>query len=195
MTETTAFLQGIYNNYGTRSINGIYLKTQEILNTIEMGFNITDYKGKPIKEFMFIGQQLAQVLRNTITKELIRDFLKTKETFQITTAPMERKHFNWTIVERPNIKWQMDTIYLGNWWKQQLGWTKQKTSKRAKTTQAVSYDTIPNTHGRNQQGNKWHIVHINQNGNGDQTKSKSTGLIKQNINTPRMTQEITTEVG
>ena len=79
MTETTAFLQGIYNNYGTRSVNGIYLKAQEILNTIEMGFNITDYNGKPIKEFMFIGQQLARVLRNIITKELIRDFLKTKD--------------------------------------------------------------------------------------------------------------------
>ena len=141
MTETTAFLQGIYNNYGTRSINGIYLKAQEILNTIQMGFNITDYNGK---EFMFIGQQLAKILRNTVTKELInliRDFLKTKEIFQITAAPIERKQFNWTIVERPNIKWQMDTIYLGKWWKEQLGWT-----KKAKITQAVSYDIIPNTH-------------------------------------------------
>ena len=41
----------------------------------------------------------------------------------------------------------METIYLGKWWKQQLGWTKQKTNKKAKTTQAVSYDVIPNTHG------------------------------------------------
>ena len=90
MTETTAFLQGIYNNYGTRSVNGI---AQEILNTIEMGFNITDYNGKPIKEFIFIGQQLAKVLRNIITKELIRDFLKTKQIVQITTAPIEENTF------------------------------------------------------------------------------------------------------
>ena len=51
------------------------------------------------------------MLRNIITKELIRDFLKTKEIFQITTAPIERKHFSWTIVERPNIKWQMEDIF------------------------------------------------------------------------------------
>ena len=172
MTETTAFLQGIYNNYGTRSINGIYLKAQEILNTIEMGFNITDYNGKRIKEFMFIGQQLAKVLRNTITKELIRDFLKTKEIFQITTAPIERKHFNWTIVERPNIKWQMDTIYLGKWWKEQLGWTKQKTNKKTKTTQAVSYDIIPNTHAVLQTQNGFSIVFIQPQREWSQNKVK-----------------------
>ena len=38
--RTTAFLQGIYNNYGTRSVNGKYLKAQEILNTIEMGLTM-----------------------------------------------------------------------------------------------------------------------------------------------------------
>ena len=42
--ETYKFLDNIYNNFGVNSINSIYKKSHEILNTILMGEKIVENK-------------------------------------------------------------------------------------------------------------------------------------------------------
>jgi hypothetical protein len=115
----------------------------EVLDTIEMGFQIRDYI-YIIDDFMLIGVNLSKILRQSITKQIIKNYLNTKEVYQITTTPIERKAFDWTIVEHKCLKWQMDTLYLGDYLKKELGWV--KTSKEQKVN-TPDLHVVPNSHG------------------------------------------------
>lgn len=42
----------------------------EILDTIEMGFKIRDFRDNIIEDFKLIGENLAQALRQSITKQV-----------------------------------------------------------------------------------------------------------------------------
>ena len=133
--ETAKFLNRIYKHYGTRAIGSMHKKAHELLDTKIMGFDIRDSKFNIIDDFKYLGANLARALKQSITRDDIRTFLRSKESYQINIPPAERKSFTWTLVERPNIKWQMDTIYLGSWWKSQLGYEiaakgKQKGRKK-----------------------------------------------------------------
>ena len=125
--KTIQFIEEVYKTFGHRSINGLYNQCTEVLNTIEMGFIITDFNNNPLKSFNKID---VQRLRHMITRDIIRDFLRSKEVYQMTSiAPIERKSYNWTVVKNRCIKWQIDSVYLGNYLKSKLGWKKKKKNK------------------------------------------------------------------
>ena len=97
--EAYKFTEAVYKHYGHRAINSLYNKCMEILDTIEMGFKIRDFRDNIIEDFKLIGENLAQALRQSITKQVIKNFLQTKEVYQITSIPVERKSFNWMVLK------------------------------------------------------------------------------------------------
>ena len=161
--ETYKFIDAVYKHYGHRAINALYNKAMEVLDTIEMGYKIRDYQDNLIQDFMLIGENLARALRREITKQTIKNYLNTKVSYQITTLPLERKVFNWTIVENKCVKWQIDSVYLGDYLKKQLGW-KGETKQKTKTVKNVERErntcVQPNTHGILKSGNTLFVVYI-----------------------------------
>ena len=156
--ETYKFIEAVYKHYGHRAINSLYNKCMEILDTIEMGFKIRDFRDNIIEDFKLIGENLAQALRQSITKQVIKNFLQTKEVYQITSIPVERKSFNWMVVENKCIKWEMDSVYLGDYLKRLLGWEGKKKTKKVKEPE--TNQVIPNTHGIINQNGKLYVIYI-----------------------------------
>ena len=112
----------------------------DILQALELGHEIRDYNDNIIEDFMFVGHHQARIIRQTTTKQIIKNYLNTKEVHQITTTtPTARKSFNWSVVDNKCIKWQMDTVYLGNYLKNELGWTSKKKDMKQSAV-------IPNSH-------------------------------------------------
>ena len=144
--ETYKFVDAVYKHYGVRSVNAMYNKCMELLDTIQMGFQIRDFQHRLIGEFMLIGENLVRVLRQNITKQVIQNYLQTKEIYQITTPSVERKSFNWTVVENRCIKWQMDSVYLGEYLLRELGWTTQ-TPRKKQTEHKDNQISTSDTHG------------------------------------------------
>ena len=95
-----------------------------------------------------------------ITRDIIRDFLRSKEVYQMTSiAPIERKSYNWTVVKNRCIKWQIDSVYLGNYLKSKLGWKKKKKNNPAKLNE-IEDGVKPNTHGIMMENGKMFVVYI-----------------------------------
>jgi hypothetical protein len=128
----------------------------ELLDNIDMGLPIRDYKDNIIEDFRLISVNLARVLRYNITKQIIKNYLQTKEVYQITKTPIERNSFNWTILENKCRKWQWDSVYLGNYLKKRLGWDATKTTKRQNTDtkESLKPQVIPNSHGSVMRGER-----------------------------------------
>ena len=80
------------------------------------------------------------------------------KTYQITSIPVERKSFNWMVVENKCIKWEMDSVYLGDYLKRQLGWEGKKKTKKVK--EPTTNQVIPNTHGIINQNGKLYVIYI-----------------------------------
>ena len=112
----------------------------ETLDIISMGFKIRDFQNNEIKDFTNIDQELVKKLRVSITKPVIKNFLQSKTVYQLTTTPIKRQSFNWTVVQDKNIKWQMDTVYLGDYLQKELGWSKKTDFKNQSKV-------IPDSHG------------------------------------------------
>ena len=74
-----AFCDAVYKHFGTRSIDNMLRKCKEVLDTIQMGFMIRGFDGKIIKEFMALTAEKASVLKQQITRQLVQNYLQTKE--------------------------------------------------------------------------------------------------------------------
>ena len=162
------FLDAVYQHFGVRSINTMYDKCMEVLDTIQMGFSVRGLNGSVIKDFASTD---ARVLRQSITKSAIQQYLQTKEVYQITRVPLGRKSFNWTVVENKCIKWQMDTVYLGSYLKTELGWTPKKAkqtnrnqNKKQKTVEQneehILQDIAPESHAIFKKGGLLYVVFV-----------------------------------
>ena len=118
----------------------------EVLDLIQMGYEVRDHKNNTIEDFRLVDSKSAHAIRQNITKEMIRDFLQTKEVYQVMKTPTKRKSFNWTIVENKCIKWQMDVIYLGSYLKKELGWGVSKVQANKGRTYGLP-SVAPDSHG------------------------------------------------
>ena len=78
------FCDAVYTHFGTRSIESMFRKCREVLDTIQMGFMVRGFNGKIIKEFTTLATEHAYTLKQMITKHVIRNYLQTKEVYQIT---------------------------------------------------------------------------------------------------------------
>ena len=77
------FIETVYKNFGHRSISSLYDKCMEVLDLIQMGYEVRDYKNNTIEDFRLVDSKSAHAIRQNITKEMIRDFLQTKEVYQV----------------------------------------------------------------------------------------------------------------
>ena len=91
--ETYDFVETVYKHYGNRAINSLYNKCMEVLDVIEMGLPLHDHQGNTIEEFKMTDKASIKKLREHITKQVIRNFLGTKEVYQIISLPRDRKTF------------------------------------------------------------------------------------------------------
>jgi hypothetical protein len=91
-----------------------------------MGQEVVDVLTQnPLSDFVYLGKNLAKLLKQNLTQQVIKNFLQTKESYMLDILPEQRQNFSWSSVSDRYIKWQIDTVELSGYMKRQIGWNQE----------------------------------------------------------------------